>query len=103
MIVFDKKKPNIMLNVRYNIKEEKIQILLFQRDSEPFSTKITAVTEKERQLINCVTNILSHHLWKTICNPNPQLQNFAPSTNIYSSDFSETVTILPPKMPSDIE
>lgn len=103
MIVFDKKKPNIMLNVRYNIKEEKIQILLFQRDNEPFSGKMAAVTEQERQLINCVTNILAHHLWKTICNPNPQLQNFAPIANIYSSDFSETVNLIPSKMQNDLD
>lgn len=72
MIVFDKKKSNMMLNVRYHIKEEKIQILLFQRDHDSAGDNALTISDKERQLVNRVTNILAHHLWKSsICNPNP--------------------------------
>ena len=35
MIVFDLKKENILLKVQYYITEERIQIYLFQRDTEP--------------------------------------------------------------------
>lgn len=64
MILYDIEQKSSLLNVKYEVQQQKIGILLFHRYDRVLEKNY--LTEHQRNLMNTITNILTYYVWNNL-------------------------------------